>query len=98
MLRHAVSHQDMQFTCDKCPSFGTNTPGGLHQHMKGAHGPGWDAKCGENFQWPSQRRRHEKHCKKCEAAYLHEERQEILHRAKAINDDPKKKKDKHPKK
>lgn len=84
MLRHAVVHQGQRYTCDKCPNFETYTPGGLHQHEKGEHGPGWVAKCGIKFKWPSKRRRHEKHCDECKQAYVDERRNTIIHRARAL--------------
>ena len=37
----------------------------LAQHMRGQHGPGWDAPCGKHFKWPAERTKHQKECDNC---------------------------------
>ena len=65
MLLHAQTHQNQYaFSSDNC-SHKTNLKYNLSHHMRGAHGEGWKAFCGEKFNWPSKKFHHAKSCVKC---------------------------------
>ena len=52
MDAHHIVHQNQKFTCEKCPTFSTNTLPNLHQHQRNKHGQGWRSPCGKQFDWP----------------------------------------------
>ena len=52
MDTHRIVHQNNKYTCEKCPTFSTDTPANLHQHQRGKHGKGWKAPCGKRYDWP----------------------------------------------
>lgn len=86
MKRHAVEHTGSTFQCDQC-AYSGKTPGALHQHQKGEHGPGWIALCGWPFKWPSKRNRHQRHCQQCKAKKVDAERARLDFRKAAMEDD-----------
>ena len=65
MDTHRIMHQNNKYTCEKCPTFSTDTPANLHQHQRGKHGKGWKAPCRKRYDWPAKMFRHKKKCTSC---------------------------------
>ena len=66
LTRHERSHNPQIIKCSECDKV-VDTEERLYSHFRGAHGRGYDAPCGENFQWPGTRSRHQRKCDKCKA-------------------------------
>ena len=68
MLVHAKTHNEV-FKCtqENCPTPDKifNSKGNLDQHIRGQHGPGWQALCGFSCKWKSKYNRHLEHCEEC---------------------------------
>ena len=64
LTRHMKVHEDRTVTCPMCDKT-CATPEQLYTHYRGAHGKGYDTPCGEHYQWPAHRARHQKACTKC---------------------------------
>ena len=68
MMTHAKTHFE-KFTCPhkncSTPDKVYNSKGNLKQHIRGEHGDGWTAFCGEKIKWKSKYNRHIKKCTKC---------------------------------
>ena len=68
MKTHAKTHFE-KFTCPhkQCstPDKVYNSKGNLQQHIRGEHGQGWTAFCGEKIKWKSKYNRHIKNCLEC---------------------------------
>ena len=69
MLQHAKTHNE-KFYCDykNCPTpdKAYNSKGNLSQHIRGLHGKGWIAPCGDVFKWKGKYHRHLNKCDKCD--------------------------------
>ena len=65
LQQHQQVHSDMVFTCDVCQKE-FKTKGYLQQHFR-IHDKNFLACCGEKCKNPSDRRKHQKDCGKCDA-------------------------------
>ena len=69
MKTHAKTHFD-KFTCthNDCKDSEKvyTSKGNLSQHIRGEHGPGWKAFCGEHIKWKSKYNRHINKCTECQ--------------------------------
>ena len=65
LTRHSVIHSNLLFQCSLCEK-AYPTPDRWYAHFRGAHGKGYDAPCGDHFNWPGARARHQEHCKICQ--------------------------------
>ena len=63
---HLQSHNPQEIKCSECDKV-VNTEDRLYTHFHGAHGKGYDSLCGQNFQWPGTRSRHQQKCDTCKA-------------------------------
>ena len=70
--RHEKCHENKSFVCSECDKV-TDTQDKLYTHFCGAHGKGYNAKCGEHFQWPATRAHHQEKCTKCQLIIEQEE-------------------------
>ena len=61
---HRKIHDDKTFECKECDkSFSSDLH--LKQHNTGKHGEGCYTYCGEHYQWPDTKYRHQRICDKC---------------------------------
>ena len=72
MLQHKQEHinreRNVTWTCDDCkdePKEVFYTKSNFRQHVRGAHGPGYIARCQKVCKWPSERRKHQMECDNC---------------------------------
>ena len=71
---HEKTHTAQDWTCASIDEDGNVcsqecvSKAHLAQHIRGAHGKGWDTRCGKNYSWPSLKYKHEKECDQCIAA------------------------------
>ena len=67
----------------------------LDQHFRGAHGEGWNARCGKHCKWPAEVNKHQKECDQC-ADLKRKSAKKVNKEAKQIlKDELKKRKAKH---
>ena len=64
LTRHKKVHLGGTVTCTMCDKTCT-TPEQLYTHFRGAHGKGYTAPCGDHFQWPGPRAKHQADCTSC---------------------------------
>ena len=59
MEKYTVTHQGKQCNTK------TNTAQNLKIYIRGVHGQGWVAHCGEKFKWPPKFHKHQTKCDAC---------------------------------
>ena len=64
LTRHKKVHDDNVVSCSMCAKT-CQTPEQMYTHFRGAHGKGYRAPCGELYQWPAARARHQGDCTPC---------------------------------
>ena len=64
LMRHSEIHSNLLFPCSLCEK-AYPTHDRLYTHFRGAHDKGYDAPCGDHFNWPAARARHQADCKPC---------------------------------
>ena len=69
--RHKTVHNNESHPCEECGKV-CGTSDKLYTHFRGAHGKGYDAKCGVHYQWPGTRARHQNSCTNCQVIIAQE--------------------------
>ena len=64
LTRHRKVHDSNPVTCSMCDK-SCQTPEQLYTHYRGAHGKGYTAPCGAQYQWPAARAQHQGDCTPC---------------------------------
>ena len=64
LTRHKKVHADNPVTCSMCDKT-CQTLEQIYTHFRGAHGKGYRAPCGEQYQWPAAWARHQGDCTPC---------------------------------